>query len=78
MVSRRQIIKWFEPASFSNSLSFLQLGRYQKNIFIVSHRKLYNVQAIRTNANAITGDALFLPSTKETEGKGGNKKRILS
>ena len=30
---------------------------------------LYNVQAIRTNANAITGDALFLPSTKETGGK---------
>ena len=27
------------------------------------------MQAIRTNANAITGDALFLPSTKETRGK---------
>ena len=27
------------------------------------------MQAIRTNANAITGDALFLPSTKETGGK---------
>ena len=58
-------------ASFSNSLSFLQLDtkRIVPYIFIVSHRKLYNVQAIRTNANAITGDALFLPSTKETGGK---------